>query len=157
MSLKMQLPSEAYTFNPKVVINSLEKYIDSSQQREELRPEIVHERGELAIFGYEAQKQLIASFNKLIEGEFVFDYRSIHLLAEHKKLMYKRFINMYQVNHEQSDDIRLLVNEYVLVMNAFEKNRCIFFKKNVLVDNKMKSIYGLLKKQTYYTGYIRIT
>ncbi len=145
IQMKVKSPDKIYEYNANHFIVELKKFVYSSGTKKLLRPEILYERGENAIYGFEAQEELINAFNELKEDKFVLDYRSIHLLAEHKNLMYKKLIYTAEVIGSLNEFEDLLI-QYRKLNEQYENIRLVFMK-HVLIDNNMSNIYGCLKNK----------
>lgn len=158
--MKVKEPKEFYKYDASLFIRDLTNFLNSEGSINMLRPEIRYERGEKALYGIKAQEELISAFNELKEGLFVLDYRCIHLLCEHKRLMYKKMIYTSQTMGI-FDDLKELLIKYEVISKKYKiiKNEYI---KYVLIDNNMQNLYGCLKnknaiediskKLTYYTN-----
>lgn len=142
--LRDKNPTMEYKANADVVYDQVRKFYYSEGTAEDLRPEIRIERGEYAYYGMRAQEELINSFIKLYEGNFVLDFRYIYLIAEHKKEMLKK-IRFFSDIYKDSRIIQIL-EEYEKICNEYMIVKNVFLKK-VLKDNELENIYGQLKNK----------
>lgn len=143
--MKIKNPNIKYEANVKKIFEGIIKFRNSKGCESDLRPEIIIERGNIAYFGIAAQKRMAEGFKKLYEGQFVLDYRYMHLLTEHKRLMLsklKYILTYLHLEENLSEEIR----EYSEIVNQYAKIEKVFLK-NTLVDNNMKTIYGQLKNK----------
>jgi hypothetical protein len=120
-------------------ITTFENYLNSIEMTSKLRPEIIEGRGDKAIYGFDTQKEIIKSMSSLLEGNFYTDYRHIHILYEHKKLLISK------MNHTAdflNIDINKILSEYTQVLKNFQVARVLYLK-GIITDNS-RSIYDML-------------
>ncbi len=139
---KIISPDIQYEFEPKTYLNDLKSFINSEGSKELLRKETKYEKGDYALYGFKAQEELINAFNELLDGNFVFDYRCIHLLVEHKELMMKKMMNT-AISMGIEEKIKNVLDNYKEITEEFKEIRMVFLK-NVMIDNNMETIYGQL-------------
>lgn len=143
--IKVKDVNKKYRFNSSKLIDGIQKYISSCGDASVLRPEIRHQMGDNAVFGIQVYDEVIIHLNNLLEGNFTMDYRFIHLLSEHKKLLNKKLI-YFDEHHCGSDRLKGLISQYAHICSSFEWVRSLYLK-NVLADNDFKTIYGQLKNK----------
>lgn len=131
-----------YRFNADVAIEKISDYIHSVSGNQLLRPEIVIERGNDAKYGFKAQEEVLASLELMKYGNVTIDYRYIHLIAEHKKLMKEKLFAIAN-RKNMIDKIERELNEYSNISKEFGMVR-LKYLKNVLVENNMGSIFGTI-------------
>ena len=103
----------------------IEEYISSKQLTEKLRYEVVAERGETAVFGFDSQKEIIKALKDMINGDDYIDYRHLHLLFEHKRIMLDR---ISYVLAESETDGDYIISEYKKIYNNIALARMIYLK-----------------------------
>lgn len=143
LCMKVREYGKSYNVNISNIIAEIRKFYSSLGKVKDLREDVINERGNIAHFGFNAQQECIKSVLKLYENQYVIDYRSIHLLCEHKKLMYEKL--KYIVKNINEEDVTC-VNEFKIIAEGFDKIRWMYLK-NVLKDNEMHNIYGQLKNK----------
>lgn len=143
--LKMEKPDKKYIFNLENFIEPFTNYTLSAGNATMLRPEIRTSRGENAVYGLEVHEKLLFHLNILLEGGYSMDYRFIHLLAEHKALLYRKL--HYISNCVNRERLRKKTAEYKEIAEKFELVRRQYLKF-VLIDNNFKTLYGPLKNKT---------
>lgn len=142
--LKMEEPDKEYIFNPENFIESFKNYTLSTGESTMLRPEIRASRSENAVYGLKVNDELLFHLNNLLVGGYSMDYRFIHLLAEHKALLYRKL--HYISNFVNRDNLREKTAEYKEIAEKFELVRRQYLK-NVLIDNNFETFYGPLKNK----------
>lgn len=107
-----------------------------------LRPEVKLERGTKAYYGIEAQDKLIDGFTDLYNDKFVLDYRFIHLIVEHKHLLYKKLCFLaYSLGIDEKAEKLLL--GFKQLCKQYENIRYIYMS-NVMKESPRNSIYDQL-------------
>jgi len=84
---KIIYKDKIYQYNPQIFINHLTDFVESKDLKDQLRPENKLVFGEEAVCGIATEYEYIKGLRELAEGNFVTDYRHIHLLTEHKRMM----------------------------------------------------------------------
>ena len=136
--------------NVKNIVSEIKKYANSDKQTEKLRAEVVEERGNTAIFGFDCHKEILKSLYALLDGKFQTDFRHIHLLYEHKKMMLNKMEYIYnQLNIDASS----LCSRYNDIIKKYEKARLVYLKPFIL--NKTNKIYGQLKDHNTINNIIK--
>lgn len=133
----------------QVIISDIRSYINSDDCIKKIRPEIIHDYIDRYMFGFNACTGFIDELNLLLNDIFTIDYRFIHLLYEHKKLMYIR------LNYLFSNENSLLLEKYNNVVLLYNKASNLF-KKNTLIDSGLVTIYGQLKNKTIIAKIIEL-
>lgn len=132
-----------YKFNVPEFLSSLKNFTDSNNCKHLLRPEIITARGDKALYGMEAQRELISSFSELLQGQNTLDYRYVHLLAEHKKLMLEKITASLKSIQPQAEGNDIILQYRELVRN-FDKVRMLFMIQVIKDDG---DIYGYIKNK----------
>lgn len=141
----MSAPEEVYRLTPGRVLASVQDYLRGAGTPDQLRPEIRAARGEQAIFGSRVQNQYVRHLANLLEGRFTTDYRSMHLLAEHKKLLYRKLCRVAELLGRADAVVKPLA-DYLVIVKRFEQAR-IGYLKEVFRESGLISLYGQLRNE----------
>lgn len=152
--MKLKNCNQKYSFSPSKFLIDLENFISSKKEPNKLRPEISFERGNDAIYGLSAQYEIIESIKSLYDGNFVTDYRHIHLLNEHKQLLLKK-LTATSERLNISSKVEGTIKEYNEVCKKFSKIR-LLYAKQVLADNSFSSIFEQLKNKKIISEIINL-
>lgn len=133
------------------IVEDIIDYKESNNKRHCLRKEIVHERGTVAVYGLSTQRELINSLYALKENDFLIDYRHIHLLYEHKKIMYSK---LEYISKTLSIDMKNLLTEYAQIVHKMEVVRMCYLKGILKQDSN--NIYAQLTDNTIINKIINI-
>lgn len=137
-SLKLINPGEKYECSKDLVLKKIHGYFYSKNGIDEIRIEDKSEqRLSTAKFGLEAQKEVISALKKLLDNDFVIDFRAIHLLKEHKDLMYKKLQYLFPDEKEDLD-------KYKKICNKLGQARLMYMMQ-VEIDSQF--LYGQLKNK----------
>ena len=131
-----------YQFNIKNYLQSLNSYISGDDKTEKLRPEVKVEFSANAFYGHNVNEQVIKCMKDLYGGKFAIDYRSVHLLAEHKKFL-NDSLNFIAEQYHIENELAPFQNSFFNIINEYENARLIYLK-NVYMDSNYTSIYGQL-------------
>ncbi|WP_114298932.1 hypothetical protein [Anaerobacterium chartisolvens] len=130
---------DSYKFDIKSFLEELNGYLSNQGEYSKIRPNNLKINGEKATFNYMIYDELLYHLNNLIQGKITMDYRYMHLMFEHKEIMYKRLKYIGSM-YKASDELNELINEYsVKVRNSFKLARNLFFKQMIInrsTDNK---------------------
>ncbi len=126
-----------------VFMEKLRQYIHEEPDERLLRSDNVIEMGKNATYGMGIYTPILYNLTALQKGEFTHDYRTFHLLAEHKRGLYQK-MKYFAAQNGIYDKIADLLAEYEAVSRSFENVRLIYLRY-VLVDNHYESIIGQLK------------
>ncbi|NLD50756.1 MAG: AMP-binding protein, partial [Clostridiaceae bacterium] len=113
-----------YPFNPAKVVRQLHDYLFSKGD-----DAIIYYwalKQEQITYGFGAYDVIINHLEAFFEGKFSTDYRAIHLLAEHKKVIGQRLqyiIDSYRIDGRLFE----LCSEYMKVVEAFNELRIKYF------------------------------
>lgn len=118
----------------------VEEYISSKQLTEKLRSEVVTERGKTAVFGYDSQKEIIKAIKDMINGDIYIDYRHLHLLFEHKRIVLELISYVLAESEIDGEDI---ISEYKKIYNSISFARILYLKG--LAQKNASDIYGIVK------------
>lgn len=129
------------TSNSKI-LEQIKDYYFGKKLPEKLRPEIVIERGDKAIYGINAQSEIVKALEELYNGEFNIDYRAIHLLAEQKKLLFKKLDYMALQNNR----IEKIASNFTEIYKRMEYLRKLYLI-TVLKESNMQNIYCKLRSK----------
>lgn len=154
--MKVKEPLKKYRSSSGRILQELKEYYKSEKCMDKIRPEFLIE-GECNefVFGKEAQDIAVKALYKLLDGEFKTDYRLIHLLYEHKKMVYRKIEKLVQVKklEEGSNDLK---KEYQKqVVKKINKARLIFMMQ-VIDDNGQKQFYAQLKNKEAILAIIKL-
>ncbi|MEN8905175.1 MAG: hypothetical protein ABF289_04360 [Clostridiales bacterium] len=135
------------------ILSYINNYL-TGYNKQPLRPEIKTINGENAIYGIKVIDVVIEYLKKLLENKYLMDYRQVHLIHEHKKLMLTRInflVEMYNVNIEK-------FYKYIDLYKNIEKNTeaaRMFYLKGILKYGK-RNIYAFLEDKTAIEKIIHI-
>lgn len=141
--IKVKEPLQEYHFNMDRFLKGLKSYLFCEENPWMLRPEIRVERGEKANFGMSVYDDILHNLGDLLESKQTIDYRQIHLLYEHKKMLNKKLLYISSQYHLDTQIIERM-SGYKKVLQQFELVRNIFMK-HALKDNDFKNLYGPIK------------
>lgn len=119
----------------------IRSYYTSEEHPELLRSQNVKEFGADAIYGIKAQEVVLQAIRDLLKGEFKTDYRHIHLISEHKKMLVKKFTYIDKNIHPVAKTI--LDGSKTVSMNI-ELSRILYLKSAMQEGN----MYAALKNET---------
>ena len=142
ISIKEKNDREDYRFDADKAIEKISDYVYSIPGKQSLRPEIIFERGDVALYGIKAQEEVLNSLKLMETGRITMDYRFIHLIAEHKKLMNEKIFAIAE-RKGLLETMSGELEEYSVIARWGEKIRLKYIK-NVLAENNMKSIFGTI-------------
>lgn len=124
------------------LLSLVDEYVSSKQLTDKLRHEVVVERGNTAIFGYDSQKEIIKAIKAMINGEIYIDYRHLHLLFEQKGIMLELISYVLAENRIDGKDIIL---EYKKICNSISFARLLYLKG--LAQEDASDIYDIVKNR----------
>jgi hypothetical protein len=143
-----------YQFRPEVFMKQLYNLIHSVEDKSKLRKDVVIEMGSDAKYGYSVYEDVLEYLYELRRGNFALDYRTAHILAEHKRGLYRKF-NAMIAAHPQLSPAREYVETFKDIIDEFEKARLIYLRYE-LIDNDYQTIIGPLKNSGAIDRLIRI-
>lgn len=129
--------SDSYDIN--YIIGDLRDYNESKNKIDCLRSEIIEERGAEAVYGASTMKVLLEAFYHLLENKCYIDYRHIHLMYEHKRLMLDRMRYLSGI-FDGCDEI---TTKYADIVKRTEICRMYYLKGIMTADPQ--SLYSQLK------------
>ncbi len=118
----------------------IKRYYTSEDLPELLRPQNVAEFGSDALYGIKAEEAVLQAIRDLLKGEFKTDYRHIHLISEHKKMLVKKFAYIDKKIHPLPKSV---LNGSQTVSMNIELARLLYLK-NVMQEGNM---YAELKNE----------
>ncbi len=118
-------------------ISELEEYVLAKKLSSKLRPEVVKTRGGSAVYGIECQKEVLKSWHELLNGQVCTDYRHIHLLYEHKMMIYDKMCHINKLLNITNIDCTL---EYNIIVKKIKVAKSVILKNMIL--NSSESIYN---------------
>lgn len=127
--------------NTNDIINNIRDYNESVNKADILRSEIIEEHGTNAIYGANTMQELLKAFYSLLDNKTYIDYRHIHLLYEHKRLMLDRL--QYLCNYY--DRCSEIAEEYSSIVKNMEICRMYYLKGVMTADPQ--SLYSQLKNE----------
>lgn len=137
--------------NVNDIICSLEEYASSVQMKEKLRSEIVEGRGDIAVYGADCQKEIVKSLRLMLENdEFYTDYRHVHLLYEHNKIVLDK---MYYIQNVAKANVSEIIDKYKVIMKKSELAKA-FYLKAIMSDND-SDLYDKLKNKSIISKIIK--
>lgn len=113
-----------------IILNELEEYRSSAVMTNKLRDEIIKGRGSVAVYGANCQKEVIKSLYDMIDGGFETDYRHVHLIYEHKKIVLSK---MHYVADTLKLDLYDIISRYQNVLKKMEIAK-VFYLKAIIAD-----------------------
>lgn len=141
--MKVKEPGKIYECSINTIIKGLYDYFSSADGRNKLRPEFTVKGVPDVVFGMDAQQEVIKSLYRLLDGEFIIDFRAIHLLEEQKKLNYKK-LELILGQTDSLCDKNSLLKQYSGVCRDLNKARLMYMMQ-VLIDSDNLSLYAQLK------------
>jgi hypothetical protein len=138
-------PLKPFNCDINCVAEKISDFCFSRPGNTTLRPDVVAERGSKALYGLEAQEEVIKTLKKSLDGNFYLDYRCFHLLWEHKKNMYEKICYLIDSQNLKNELYNVKI-KYKKIENNYNKIRMIYLK-TVLADNHNSDIYGQLKNK----------
>ncbi|HEX3045261.1 MAG TPA: amino acid adenylation domain-containing protein [Bacillota bacterium] len=113
-----------YPFDANKVIQGIHNYLFSTS--EEATTYFWNLKRERVTYGFDVYDVVIHHFKNFLEGKFTTDYRAIHLLAEHKKVIAQR---LEYINARYPMDGRFLelYGAYLKIADQFNDLRLKFF------------------------------
>ncbi|GAE88507.1 long-chain-fatty-acid-CoA ligase [Acetivibrio straminisolvens JCM 21531] len=136
---------EPYQARIEIFLKKLNEYIYAIPDESLLRKDVVIEMGKNAKYGMQVYESILDNLKKLLKGEFKHDYRTFHLLAEHKRGMLKK-IEYFMSKNGLEQNIGIYLKEYQNIVKGFENARLIYLRAE-LVDNNYETIIGQLKNK----------
>lgn len=133
------------------LITSISDYSYSVQRNDLLRKEIKEEYGEDAVFGLNTQKVYIDNLYLLLEDKCYIDYRHIHLIYEHKKMMLNK---LEYISNLKCCDIDDELNRYKKLVHEVNLARTLYLKG--LISQKSCSFYEQLCDKSIIKKIIQI-
>lgn len=121
---------KVYKLNVNSMKEDIRNFILSTNLEHKLRSEVVGEQEIKAVFGLNAQYELVNALTELAEGKFVTDYRHIHLIAEHKRLMVQK-LNILLSDKEYGTLKEEIIPEYKKLVTEYEVQRKKFLMQTV--------------------------
>lgn len=119
--------------------------------KEKLRSEIVEGRGDIAVYGADCQKEIVKSLHLMLEnGEFYTDYRHIHLLYEHKKIVLNK---MYYIQNVTKANVSEIIDEYKVIMKKSELAKVLYLK--AIISDNDSDLYDKLKNKSIISKIIK--
>jgi hypothetical protein len=99
------------------------------------------------IHGIDVYDQVVECLNKLLEGTVAIDYRAIHLLVEHKKIMLNRlrYINLHFYNDNAFES---LIAEFSQIVEQIESIRKKFLNVSFSIssiESSLQEIFPIIK------------
>ena len=133
------------------ILRELEEYASSANMKKKLRSEIIEGRGDVAVYGAACQKEIINSLYEMMNNDkFYTDYRHVHLLYEHKKIvLYK----MKYIEKNTNADVSAIIYRYNSVMKKIELAK-VFYLKAIMSDND-SDLYDKLKNKSIISKIIK--
>lgn len=125
--LRVKESQDAYRYHPEIFLNELRAFTDSVNLENRMRPEVKVQYGDAATFGIASQYEYLEALKELAKGNYVTDYRHVHLLQEQKRLITKKLEVTFQHMgmERQMEEIipvhKELVNGYYMVSRRFMK------------------------------------
>lgn len=117
-----------YEFNLGLFLEELKVYLLGQGEYSKLRPNNLETNGKQASFNFKVYDELIYHLNNLIQGNPTMDYRYVHLMMEHKIIMYYRLKYIIS-NYSSNDDLVMLIEEYSNLVKKMQVARNLFFKQ----------------------------
>ncbi|EPR08147.1 hypothetical protein [Ruminiclostridium papyrosolvens] len=142
--IKVKNLGEEHKCNFTKIISDMKNYVSSIGYESDLRYEIKVCRGTNATYGINVIKEVIDHLKRLLDDTWTIDYRHIHLLYEHKRLMKKRIEFLGQIYGFNDDKFSKSLSIYTSIEKSFETAKAIYMK-SILAQTNYKSIYGCLK------------
>lgn len=151
--LKLKNPGEKYVCSREIIRQGLYDFCYSVDGKDRIRIEDRTEtRLATATFGLKAQESVIEALHELLEGKFVIDFRSIHLLKEQKDLTYKKLQYLLQDdacsfpmgNIKSKEEAVQLLNKYKSICRKLGKARLMYMMQ---VEIDSRNLYGQLENR----------
>lgn len=146
-----KLHTETGTDNIGNILNELEEYSSSTAMASKLRAEIIESRGNEAIYGVACHKEIIKSLYDMIDGKMRTDYRHIHLLYEHKRLILGK---LEYIEKNLDTDIFDTIDKYRKVLKKTEIAKSLYLKG--IITESEGSIYDPLKNEKLIRKIIKL-
>lgn len=135
----------------KTILCELEEYASSTEMNQKLRSEIIEGRGNIAVYGADCQNEIIKSLYEMLNNDkFYTDYRHVHLLYEHKKIVLEK---MRYIENVTKADVSEIIDRYKSVMKKTELAK-VFFLKAIMSDNET-DLYDQLKNKPIISKIIK--
>ncbi|WP_148265086.1 hypothetical protein [Clostridium sp. BNL1100] len=142
--IKVKNLGEEHKCNFTKIISDMKNYVSSIGCESDLRYEIKICRGTNATYGINVINEVIDHLKRLLDDTWTIDYRQIHLLYEHKRLMKKRIEFLGQIYGFKDEKFCKSLSIYTSIEKSFETAKAIYMK-SILAQTNYKSIYGCLK------------
>lgn len=143
--MKVSFPGEKYKCSKEVILEELSDYYFSNNKEEKIRPEFFTDNKKKFIYGRSAQNLVISALYKLLDNKFTVDFRTIHLLCEQKKMIYKKLKKLADEGFFDNYGDGIL-KQYRVVCKKMNKARLMFMMQ-VIEDNGEKQFYAQLKNK----------
>lgn len=95
--IKPKTPQKSFPFSLRKFMTDLKAYMEG--EADEYRLYDFEYPKERIAYGLEVEKVVAHQLRKLLKNEFTIDYRGIHLLVEHKKGLYQRFLYLGHIKN----------------------------------------------------------
>lgn len=135
----------------KEIIFEITNYNNSTEQVKKLRSETITERGEKAVYGIKCYEEIVKSLYIMLDSIIQTDYRHIHLLFEHKKLMIDK---LSYISDKLKLDEKKYVDEYNLVLKKVQLAKLLYLK--AIIADKDAGLYDCLKDKDIILEIIKI-
>lgn len=127
--------------NTKAILTNIKKYVSGKDEYSKIRPFNLEVFGDNASFNNEVLSQVEAHLKYWERNEVCIDYRYIHLIYEHKVLMFDRIqyiSELYNLNMEKIiKDYSVIKDESIILKNIFLKQE--------LKETNFKALYRPIK------------
>lgn len=120
-----------YPFNLELFLKELKTYLLGQGEYSKIRPNNLETNGTKASFNFCVHDELIIHLNNLIDGKDTMDYRYVHLLFEHKLIMYDRLKYIFS-NFKTKDELVSLLEEYSRIVKETQIARDFFIKQVIM-------------------------
>lgn len=133
--IKLKQNINTYKFKLELFLEDLKLYLSGNGDYSMIRPNNLEANGRQASFNFKVYDELSFNINNLIQGKKTMDFRYMHLLFEHKSIMYKRL--EYIASHfKASDTLMMLIKEYSKVEENALFARNLYIKYDALIELK---------------------
>ena len=124
MRLKKEVPPEYLTFKMSNFLDQFERYTHSKLDENK---EFLYWSTKNYEAGFKVYDHIIVNLNNLLKGHVTMEYKSIHLLVEHKRLMAER-LKFIEKEFSLTGRYSHLVQQYHDFVQELEKARLIILK-----------------------------
>lgn len=122
----------SYSFNLDPFIENLDIYLKGEGNYSKIRSNNLETNGREATFNFNIYNELLFHLSNLIDGKQTMDYRYMHLMFEHKAIMFKRFLYISS-KFKVGDKFETYIDRYLTkVRKNSEVARNLFFKQMVI-------------------------